>query len=428
MLIGVRRRLLAGIVLLCWGCGSDVIRSPGDGEGGEAPSAPTLTVEVVRITGEPLGELDILVHDESGSLRSRHVSSLDGLAVAAAPGDMVSVIWRHVTIDGPWRLDAIRVTEEMERARFILHAPPSTSDNPPIRLTVTQASASALTRYSVLAECLPAVSSENLPVTLENDAYVGCPSSPTSFVYGMGYGADRLQAFDYAEVSHVPDGSAAITFPTTSVGSRAIDITVAAPSYPSVHYLEGSTVWSHRGWRGHNANVPGLPIELVPAPLTIPVELPTLPIGTVAAELRLVDMDVCTFSTATQSATTTWNPVRLRIPLLDETGSSYRIGEARPERGMVDVGDAVTVRAAGRRFHLPAPTSSEKQALPALEIPPDLPQTFEDDGGAAGRPQIVHDDRAEDDGYVAYVERGVGDMGGFVFSGESRTSEPCATE
>ncbi len=422
------------LLLALVACDSEVVRTP-QGEGGSAgappSSAPTVLVHVVGQRGEAREAIDVLVHTEAGELRTREVSLRDGLHVEAHPGDYVSALWESQDVEsGPWRLETVRVTEDVAQVRFYIgSALPPTNPNPAIRVEVGQALLPGADAYAVGLACGGGSGWQSEPASFEVDGYTGCSFSPSSSVVGLARDENqRLLAFDAVEITHVPDAVATVLFPSTPIERRTVDLEIATMAGWSLGTVLGGIVWRQPA-HAYDEAIDGLPAYGVTLPLPLKLDLPTLPLGDVVGSLT-VWLDgpgsdaVCHEASLSIAESATWIPTRLRRVLLAEDESSYVMVAADPSGAFEESGDGLAIELDGARLWAPVPEGTESQPVPHLQIPGDLPQVF----GSVylGGRGVVHHDRFDVEGYAAYVANGVGETTYARLRGEQLRTSACA--
>jgi hypothetical protein len=442
----VRPSLRASLPLLCGllvlaACARDVqpIRE-GEGGGDEAAQpAANLRVRVENPLA-PLPGYDILVHTREGKLRSRTLSSETDEVVYAEPGDTVGLVWQQwdYTGDQGWLLDMVRVVEGMEVVRFDIDAlgepaPP----NPPMRLEITTAVVDGVVEQSINAACdQGAITPPGETFVL--DAYVGCAGDPESIVGVLGYDADgRLITFDTTTVVHGTASDVSVAFPMTPVdwGTPALTITWTGLEAP---YLEAGAMWSFENMAYLASDTfttfadPTNPVIYAPN-----VPLPSAGATAVVATAFEPDPTGSCFGrvsrTVHRAIDRTWTVDRLALAdFLDLDAFTWSL-TAKGERG-----DAVLVLSAHRTWHHfrwtePPALDDATHKIVEPEIPEDLiPYFF---SPTQMNPELwaktlIHDDRYDVEGYVAYVADGVGTgpaglLGGRTRFGEQRTTGDC---
>ncbi|NUO48311.1 MAG: hypothetical protein HOV80_05590 [Polyangiaceae bacterium] len=423
------------LILAVAACDSEVARTPKAEEQPRPPTppgSPLVQVEVLGPRDEPVEAFDVLVHTFSGELRSRYLSKLTRLDVEAEPGDFISVIWYSEEAESPaWRLESARITSDVDRVRFQVGTPtPTTNPNAPIRLEVAQALVPGVDRYAVHADCADRGWQLD-SVYLELDDYVGCPSSPSSLVVGMGRDENlRLLTFDAKAVPHVPEATATILFPSTPVQRETNDLTVsAAPEWSSASLFDGSVQWKEPR-QSYSELIDGLPADALVLPATLSIDMPLLPIGETAAVFGALLLDppegepFCHVASLSMAHTRTWDLTRLRRAVLSADYASVRMLPPRDDGSFHETGDAISISLDGARMWIPVPEGTYDVPLPVLQMPDDLPQTF----GPLyiGHFGAHHLDGLYEDGYAEYLARGIGQTRSTQIEGEQLLSQSCA--
>ena len=214
---------LVGLPCLLFGCETDDPQGLQDvggavGAGGGDAKPQALVFVQVNSTVAPVSGLDILVHDSSGALLRRGVSTSPALAIAAHPGDTVGLVRRDSESSDPedgWLIESVRVTQETHAISFVVDPEsPVEPPNAPIDLQIEAERASAVTELFVGASCVGDMLTTGSATFLN---YAGCPDGSASFVFAFGLDADGgLLTFASASVNH-GDQTQAIDLPATPV-------------------------------------------------------------------------------------------------------------------------------------------------------------------------------------------------------------------
>ncbi len=415
-------------------CDSDVTttRSPadeGDGGSGGTNDLPITLVEVVGSNGEAFGGVEVLVHDPTGSLLSRHLSTEQPLQLPTSDGNFVSAVWWD---DGlfEWRMDTVVVTTSARSFRFHRRTPVlETNPNAPIRLEVAQAIAPGVDEYIAGGPCGGSSGWQPDPVSLVIEDYRGCGDWPTSTIAGMGRDSDqRLLTFDHVEVPHGGSQVATILFPSTPVERIPTEVIVSWPEGRRVNHLGGGFEWHHRG-SAYLETFDDLPLYDPPSPSTITFTVPSLPIGDartiLGADIGGGDDPFRQHVRLLGAPAGTWNPKRLRTASFDAEAATFEMASHGPSE-FTETGDALLIEIGGPEhthvFCVPVPADTATHAIPELEMPADFGDTFSREDHRFGF-GLDHDDRFEAEGYATYVRSGVGAVDHLLIRGERLTPQ-----